>query len=112
MSKKDSICVVSILDYLLIEGSLFRLARQRQQGDREVIFGPSSSDIPGKAGIRFEFDNGNAHLTEAGADIFLMPSKYEPCGLNQMYSLRYGAVPVVRELADLPTRSPNTIHDR
>ena len=42
-----------------------------------------------------------AHLTEAGADIFLMPSKYEPCGLNQMYSLRYGTVPIVRSTGGL-----------
>jgi starch synthase len=56
---------------------------------------------PGKAGIRFEFDNGSAHLTEAGADILLMPSKYEPCGLNQMYSLRYGTVPIVRRTGGL-----------
>ena len=54
-----------------------------------------------KAGMRFEFDNGSAHLVEAGADIFLMPSKYEPCGLNQMYSLRYGTVPVVRRTGGL-----------
>src|SRR5262249_843155 len=44
---------------------------------------------------------GSAHLVEAGADIFLMPSKYEPCGLNQMYSLRYGTIPVVRRTGGL-----------
>jgi len=47
------------------------------------------------------FNDELAHLIEAGADIFLMPSRYEPCGLNQMYSLTYGAVPVVRETGGL-----------
>ena len=47
------------------------------------------------------FDDSLAHLIEAGSDIFLMPSKYEPCGLNQMYSLVYGTVPIVRETGGL-----------
>jgi starch synthase len=48
-----------------------------------------------------EFSNPLAHRIEAGADMFLMPSRYEPCGLNQMYSLRYGTVPVVRATGGL-----------
>ena len=54
-----------------------------------------------KLSINIMFDNKLAHEIEAGADIFLMPSKYEPCGLNQMYSLRYGTIPVVRETGGL-----------
>jgi starch synthase len=54
-----------------------------------------------KAGISLTFDNQLAHIIEAGADIFLMPSRYEPCGLNQLYSLRYGTIPVVRETGGL-----------
>ena len=49
---------------------------------------------PGKVSVTVGFDEGLAHLIEAGADIFLMPSRYEPCGLNQMYSQRYGTPPV------------------
>lgn len=47
------------------------------------------------------YDEEMAHLIEAGADIFLMPSRYEPCGLNQMYSLRYGTIPVVHATGGL-----------
>jgi starch synthase len=47
------------------------------------------------------FNNRLAHWIEAGSDMFLMPSRFEPCGLNQMYSLRYGTVPIVRETGGL-----------
>ena len=56
---------------------------------------------PGKLGLHIGFENGLAHQIEAGADLFLMPSEYEPCGLNQMYSLRYGTVPVVHRVGGL-----------
>ena len=57
--------------------------------------------FPDRIGARIGFDEGLAHLIEGGADIFLMPSRFEPCGLNQMYSLRYGTVPVVRAVGGL-----------
>ncbi len=56
---------------------------------------------PDKIAVRLEFSNPLAHRIEAGADIFLMPSRFEPCGLNQLYSLKYGTVPVVRETGGL-----------
>jgi starch synthase len=60
-----------------------------------------ASRFPQKVAVRLEFSNPLAHRIEAGADLFLMPSRYEPCGLNQMYSLRYGTVPVVRATGGL-----------
>lgn len=55
----------------------------------------------GRMAVRIGFDPGLAHKIEAGADIFLMPSRYEPCGLNQMYSLKYGTIPIVRATGGL-----------
>lgn len=56
---------------------------------------------PDRIGVRVGYDERLAHLVEGGADLFLMPSRFEPCGLNQMYSLRYGTVPVVRATGGL-----------
>lgn len=67
----------------------------------EEMFGHLSSHFPGRVALRIGFNEGLAHRIEAGADIFIMPSRYEPCGLNQMYSLRYGTVPVVRATGGL-----------
>ncbi len=56
---------------------------------------------PKKVGVHFGYDEELAHMIEAGSDMFLMPSRYEPCGLNQMYSLKYGTVPIVRATGGL-----------
>jgi len=56
---------------------------------------------PGRMGVVIGFDEALAHLAEAGADIFLMPSRFEPCGMNQMFSQRYGTVPVVHATGGL-----------
>ncbi len=56
---------------------------------------------PDRVSATIGFDERLAHLIEAGADMFLMPSRFEPCGLNQMYSLRYGTVPIVRATGGL-----------
>jgi starch synthase len=60
-----------------------------------------AEQYPDRIGARIGFNEGLAHLIEAGSDIFLMPSGFEPCGLNQMYSLRYGTVPVVHAVGGL-----------
>jgi starch synthase len=67
----------------------------------EESFRRLAAEYPGRIAVRVGFDNGLAHRIEAGADMFLMPSRYEPCGLNQIYSLRYGTVPVVRATGGL-----------
>jgi starch synthase len=92
--------LVTILDYLLSKDLHFLLLGTGNK-ETEAYLKTVAERYPGKASIRFAFENGLAHLTEAGSDIFLMPSKYEPCGLNQMYSLRYGTVPVVRATGGL-----------
>jgi starch synthase len=65
------------------------------------LFEGLARQYPQKVAARFEFSNPLAHRIEAGSDMFLMPSRFEPCGLNQMYSLKYGTVPVVRETGGL-----------
>jgi starch synthase len=56
---------------------------------------------PGRVGCHIGFSNDLSHLIEAGSDFFLMPSLYEPCGLNQMYSMKYGTLPIVRATGGL-----------
>jgi starch synthase len=72
-------------------------------GDRkyEELFRALAAAYPGRVGVKIAYDNAIAHQIEAGADMFLMPSRYEPCGLNQIYSLKYGTVPIVRATGGL-----------
>lgn len=65
------------------------------------LFEKAHRKYPQKVGISLTFNEELAHLIEGGSDMFLMPSRYEPCGLNQMYSLRYGTVPIVRATGGL-----------
>jgi starch synthase len=93
----------------LIAQIMDRLAREEMimvvlgSGDKlyEEMFQRLNKQFPNKIAAKVAFDNAIAHKIEAGADMFLMPSRYEPCGLNQIYSLRYGTVPVVRATGGL-----------
>ena len=67
----------------------------------EEMFRDLQQKYPGKVSVYIGFNNEMSHLIEAGADMFLMPSHYEPCGLNQIYSLKYGTVPIVRKTGGL-----------
>jgi len=92
--------VVAILDDLLSqEISFVLLGSGNKETERQLA--SVIDGHPGKAVFTSGYDDRLAHRIEAAADIFLMPSKYEPCGLNQMYSMRYGAVPVVRATGGL-----------
>ncbi|MEW5924441.1 MAG: glycosyltransferase, partial [Candidatus Zixiibacteriota bacterium] len=72
-------------------------------GDEEYhqCFAEMEKEYSDKCRVFLKFDNNLAHLIEAGADMFLMPSRYEPCGLNQMYSMKYGTIPIVRRTGGL-----------
>jgi starch synthase len=74
----------------------------------EEMFRQLAASFPEKIAVKVAYDNALAHKVEAGADMFLMPSRYEPCGLNQIYSLRYGCVPIVRATGGLD----DTINER
>ncbi len=73
------------------------------QGDPKYheLLQRAQREWPDRLGLLLDYDNEAAHRIEAGADMFLMPSKFEPCGLNQLYSLRYGTVPIVRATGGL-----------
>jgi starch synthase len=93
----------------LIAQIMDRLAREEMimvvlgSGDKayEEMFQRLNKQFPNKIAAEVAFDNAIAHKIEAGADMFLMPSRYEPCGLNQIYSLKYGTVPIVRATGGL-----------
>ena len=72
-------------------------------GDKglEWFFGGLPARYPGRVGCFIGYSNELSHLIEAGADFFIMPSIYEPCGLNQIYSLKYGTLPIVRATGGL-----------
>ncbi|HQE91642.1 MAG TPA: glycogen synthase GlgA [Anaerolineae bacterium] len=72
-------------------------------GDKglEAFYGGLPARYPGRIGSYIGYDNTLAHWIEAGADFFIMPSRYEPCGLNQIYSLKYGTLPIVRHTGGL-----------
>ncbi len=93
----------------LISQVMDRLAREEMivvalgAGDKEYqdMFLRLHKQYPQKIAVKVAYDNALAPKSEAGSDMFLMPSRYEPCGLNQIYSLKYGTVPVVRATGGL-----------
>ena len=89
-----------IIDRLALEDIHFAVLGN---GDRlyEEMFMRLARRVPEKMGVRIAYDDHIAHKIVAGSDMFLMPSRYEPCGLSQIYSLKYGTVPIVRATGGL-----------
>jgi starch synthase len=85
----------------MLKEDLMLVALGTGEPKHEKFFQLLAAHFPAKVGVKVAYDNTVAHKIEAGADMFLMPSRYEPCGLNQIYSLRYGTVPVVRATGGL-----------
>jgi starch synthase len=99
-SQKGIDLLIGILDRMIgagVQVAILGSGEERfETALREIAFRHG-----GSMALRIGFDEALAHRIEAGSDIYLMPSRYEPCGLNQMYSLRYGTVPVVRAVGGL-----------
>ena len=89
-----------IVDRLALEDVLLTVLGS---GDKlyEEMFLRLCRRVPNKIAVRIAYDNALAHKIEAGADMFILPSRYEPCGLSQIYSLKYGTVPIVRATGGL-----------
>jgi starch synthase len=85
----------------LVERNVILLALGTGEAYYENFFRDFAARRPDKVAAQIRYDDAIAHKVEAGSDIFLMPSRYEPCGLNQIYSLKYGTVPVVRATGGL-----------
>jgi starch synthase len=99
-SQKGFDLIEEIADDLVRDGAAI-VALGAGEPRYEALFRELAGKHPRQVGVKIAYDNTLAHKIEAGADMFLMPSRYEPCGLNQIYSLRYGTVPVVRATGGL-----------
>lgn len=100
VSQKGADLVLEVADDLVREGmQLAILGTGEPELERDLR--ALAQRHPRHVGVRIAFDEPLAHLIEAGADLFLMPSRFEPCGLNQLYSMRYGTPPIVRRTGGL-----------
>jgi starch synthase len=107
-NQKGPELVAEAADGLVAEG-YYLVALGSGQPQYEGLFQAMAERHPARIAVRIGFDNALSHKIEAGADLFLMPSRFEPCGLNQIYSLKYGTVPVVRATGGLDdTIEPGT----
>jgi starch synthase len=99
-SQKGFDLIAQIVDRLVRE-DLLMIGIGSGDKKYEEMFLRLNKQYPKKIAVKIAYDNALAHKIEAGSDMFLMPSQYEPCGLNQIYSLKYGTVPIVRATGGL-----------
>jgi starch synthase len=100
--------ILNVLPRLLAHPNTQLIMQGAGNSSMEEAMLAAADANPDKVGVYIGYDEGRAHRIEAGADAFLMPSRFEPCGLNQIYSLRYGTVPIVHHtggLADTVTNA-------
>jgi len=100
-AKQKGFDLIAEIANTLLDQDIFLTVVGSGEWEYESMFRNLAGLRPDKVGVRVAYDNGLAHRVEAGADMLVMPSRYEPCGLNQIYSLRYGTVPVVRATGGL-----------
>lgn len=100
--QKGSALIIQTIGSLIAAGESLQFV-QLGSGEPtlENAFRDLAQRFPDQVAARIGFDPGLSHRIEAGADFYLMPSRFEPCGLNQLYSLRYGAIPIVRATGGL-----------
>lgn len=99
-AQKGADLIAQVADQLTQE-DFYLVALGTGDAEYEQLFRRLAQEYPEKIAVRIAYDNTLAHKIEGGADMFLMPSRYEPCGLNQIYSLKYGTIPVVRATGGL-----------
>lgn len=99
-SQKGIDILIPIIDEIVKSGACIIILGAGEAKYHSILYG-FQGRYPNNIAVKIAFDNTLAHKIEAGADMFIMPSKYEPCGLNQMYSFKYGTVPIVHATGGL-----------
>jgi starch synthase len=92
--------VQQVLPRIVAEGGQFALLGNGDAG-MEAAFGAAAAEAPASVAVRIGYDEAYAHRLIAGSDVILVPSRFEPCGLTQLYGLKYGTVPLVRRVGGL-----------
>jgi starch synthase len=93
--------IMDVLENIIVNNGVQFVILGSGHQKYELFFAHMKDKYPRNLAFHTGYNNKLSHLIEAGADMFLMPSRYEPCGLNQIYSLKYGTIPIVRKTGGL-----------